>query len=168
MKLYTFGAGGRLAFELKEGVTHVGRAQNNDICIGDNTVSRTHLSIRRSGERCYVTDLKSENGTFIDGQYLESFVETEVKKGTPIVIGMTVIGIGESSIRQVMPFVNSMGFSVGDMNQSGIFQQSEEESGQKSLELIYKTSEALGRSTPLRQTLEKVLVRTGQPLPAGT
>jgi pSer/pThr/pTyr-binding forkhead associated (FHA) protein len=83
------------SFELREGVSLLGRAPENDICINDNTVSRKHLKIVVQEDRYFITDLWSQNKTLYGGEYLAPDQEVEIVQGAPVAIGMTVIGLGE-------------------------------------------------------------------------
>lgn len=52
---------------LREGVTTIGRAQENDVVISDALVSRYHARITLNKNTCRITDLGSGNGTFLNG-----------------------------------------------------------------------------------------------------
>jgi pSer/pThr/pTyr-binding forkhead associated (FHA) protein len=83
------------SFELKDPITYVGRTKDNDIQIKNQTVSRKHLKIVRRGNKYFITDLKSRNGTFINGNYIDPGIEPEAPEGVPIAIGMSLICLGE-------------------------------------------------------------------------
>jgi cardiolipin synthase len=53
---------------VREGLTAIGRAQENDIVITDALVSRHHAQITLDGGTCRITDLGSGNGTFLNGE----------------------------------------------------------------------------------------------------
>ena len=58
-------------FSLNQPLMTVGRAEgNNEIVVDDPSISRRHAQIRLSatGDRFTVLDLRSSNGTFVDGQ----------------------------------------------------------------------------------------------------
>ena len=55
---------------IREGVTAIGRAQENDIVISDVLVSRHHARITLDQGDCRITDLGSGNGTFVNGDRL--------------------------------------------------------------------------------------------------
>jgi adenylate cyclase len=145
------------SFPLKEGRTSVGRSQENDISIKDGTVSRLHLTISRNDDRYFLTDLGSQNGTFYDGKYLVPGVEVEAKEGIPIAIGMTIVSIGEASLGQAMPFLDSVGLTKETGEDSGIFVAHREKTNQRKLEFIYKVSGLLMRNLPRKDTLERIL-----------
>ena len=54
-------------FVIAGDVFRVGKAPENDLVLGDETVSRVHFEIVRDAKGYLVRDLKSTNGTFLDG-----------------------------------------------------------------------------------------------------
>ena len=48
-------------------VTAIGRADSSDVRLLGPSVSGTHATLLLKGERWYVVDLDSSNGTFVDG-----------------------------------------------------------------------------------------------------
>ena len=47
----------------------LGRSESSSLCLdGDLVVSRNHLQIEIDPPRCFVRDLKSANGTFVNGE----------------------------------------------------------------------------------------------------
>src|SRR4030042_3824573 len=82
----------------------VGRHSENDIRIDDRNVSRNHFKIQVIENKHFITDLGSKNGTFVEGRDLIPGIVTEVKEGVPIVIGMTILGIGDMSKLSLKPF----------------------------------------------------------------
>jgi predicted component of type VI protein secretion system len=95
------------SFDLVEKAVYIGRSSDNDIQILDKTVSRRHLKIRKEGNKYFLTDLKGQNGTFYNGNYLSPGIELEVKEGVPIEIGMGVICIGKGCMKQISPLLDS-------------------------------------------------------------
>ena len=49
----------------------IGRSPPADIVLGDPRVSRSHCTVELAGEDLKVTDLKSTNGTYIDGERVD-------------------------------------------------------------------------------------------------
>src|SRR5690242_18275925 len=54
-------------FMVSGDVFKVGKAPENDLVLADETVSRVHFEIARDAKGYLVRDLKSTNGTFLDG-----------------------------------------------------------------------------------------------------
>jgi pSer/pThr/pTyr-binding forkhead associated (FHA) protein len=145
------------SFELKDPITHVGRSKDNDIRIKNRTVSRKHLKIVRRGNKYFITDLKSRNGTFFNGNYIAPGLELEAPEGVPIAIGMSLICLGEGCLEEIMPVLDSIGFTKEIGEQSGIFLVHRDKTNQKKLELLYQVSEVLTENLPINETLEKIL-----------
>lgn len=72
-------------FELKEGIYLLGRDPESSIFLNDVTVSRRHAEIRIKAGKITIRDLGSLNGTFVNGQVINT--ETELKDGDIIQIG---------------------------------------------------------------------------------
>ena len=146
------------SFALEGNRVYVGRASDNDVQIADNTVSRKHLRIQRRGSRYFIADLGSRNGTFFNGSYIAPGLELEVKEGSPIVIGMSVICLGKGCIDEIMPFLDSIEMTRQRSEEnSGIFEVHRDRTNQRKLELLYKVSNTLSENLPLNERLEKTL-----------
>jgi pSer/pThr/pTyr-binding forkhead associated (FHA) protein len=68
----------------------IGRLDDNDIIIDDDTfISSHHARLEVRPEGVWVVDLKSTNGSFVNGQRLTG--ERSVRKGDRIQVGSTVL-----------------------------------------------------------------------------
>lgn len=97
-----------LSLGLKDQITYIGRSPENDIQISDNYVSRRHLELNKKGDKYFIKDLNSANGTFLNGKKIRSQVARRVKEGDTIVIGMTLICLGETCSDRVLSFLDSV------------------------------------------------------------
>lgn len=79
----------------KDSIT-IGRSIENDLIINDYKVTRVHCRIERIGEERYrITDLQSENGTYVNGQRLNGSME----------IGpFDVIRVGDTNVQWLHQF----------------------------------------------------------------
>ena len=145
------------SFELRDVATYIGRSLDNDIQIEDKTVSRKHLKIVKRGKKYFITDLKSRNGTFFNGNFIAPGLELEAKQGVPIAIGMSVICLGEGCKEHIMPLLHSIGLNKEPSEESGIFLEHRDKTNQRKLELLYKVSDLLMENLPINETLEKIL-----------
>ena len=73
-----------IRFEVTGSEVSIGRHPSNDICLSDTSVSRHHCAIRTDGDRYFVVDRESVNGTSINGVFIG---ECEVKTGDQIGVG---------------------------------------------------------------------------------
>ncbi|HLI80732.1 MAG TPA: FHA domain-containing protein, partial [Candidatus Binataceae bacterium] len=64
--------------------TKIGRATDNDIVLGDSSVSRHHASIESSNGSFRLRDLGSQNGTFVRGERVN---EAPLKNGDAVRVG---------------------------------------------------------------------------------
>lgn len=143
--------------EISEDVLFVGRSPDNDIRITDGTVSRKHLKVLRKSGKFFVQDLQSKNGTFVDGKHISAGVECEVQEGVPIVIGMTVLCIGEGCSEDVLSLLGSMEISGEGQKKKKAIAQKRPLTAKKNMELIYRVSNVLMESSDLNEILEKIL-----------
>ena len=77
------------AYDLPEGVTQVGRADENDIVLSGDLVSRKHCRLHVKGETVVFEDLGSRNGTKLNQQTVVGSVD--LKSGD-------VVGIGDNNL----------------------------------------------------------------------
>jgi len=94
--------------ELIRRITYVGRSAITDVQIKDRFVSREHLLLRKSGDKLLVMDLRSKNGTFLNGNQIRPGTEVEVKEGDSIVVGLNVICLGEKGSEEAQALILSV------------------------------------------------------------
>ena len=85
---------------LKDVLT-VGRNPGNDLVLADEIVSRNHALIRRDGERYFVIDQGSSNGTFLNGQPVG--IATKLNSGDDISMGETVLSFYHQQAEEQAP-----------------------------------------------------------------
>jgi pSer/pThr/pTyr-binding forkhead associated (FHA) protein len=91
-------------------IYRVGRSPDNQIHLSDTYVSRSHLKILKRGDRYFIQDLNSKNGTSVDGELIDPGVEIEVREGVPIVIGISVICLGKRCLEEVKALLDSIAY----------------------------------------------------------
>jgi pSer/pThr/pTyr-binding forkhead associated (FHA) protein len=72
------------SFTLPSAVTFIGRRVDCDMCIPLSVVSRRHCQIYTEYNKVMIRDLKSRNGTFLNGEQID---EAQVKAGDVLAIG---------------------------------------------------------------------------------
>ncbi len=73
------------SYDLPEGDTSLGRADENDIVLSGDMVSRQHARLRVQNGRVEVEDLESRNGTKVNGLAVEAAIA--LKPGDTITVG---------------------------------------------------------------------------------
>src|SRR5512143_3596855 len=76
------------SFLLASGEVSIGRDPGNQVCISDKSLSRRHCVIAGSGEMFVVRDLRSRNGTLLNGVPVE---EEPLHHGDQISVGESVM-----------------------------------------------------------------------------
>ena len=76
---------------LLEGYTSIGRNLGNDIVLDSDLVSSYHAEIIKSEDSFYLVDKGSLNGTYLNGEYLDSNLELLV--GDEIEIGPYILSL---------------------------------------------------------------------------
>lgn len=71
-------------FYLDKPVVSIGRLVSNDICLEDPFVSLHHCVIRNEGDEYVIEDLKSRNGTYVNGERVNA---CSLEEGSLIRIG---------------------------------------------------------------------------------
>jgi 3',5'-cyclic-nucleotide phosphodiesterase len=146
------------SFNLREDTNFVGRSLDNEIRLKDKTVSRKHLRVVRKGDKYLIRDLKSRNGTFVNGGFITPGNEVEIREGVPIAIGITVICIGQGCEEQMTPFLDSIELA-GETNEfNRTLDMQRDRTALRKLKFLYKVSNVLAEDLPLKRTLEKILV----------
>lgn len=75
-------------YDIQESPLTVGREENQVIQILDQGVSRAHAEIFRLGEMCFVRDLNSTNGTYVNDVKI---TEESLRAGDEMLIGTTIL-----------------------------------------------------------------------------
>jgi pSer/pThr/pTyr-binding forkhead associated (FHA) protein len=74
----------------------IGRAQEADVRVRDMSASRTHARLYREGSRYLLADLNGANGTYVNGQRIQS--ARVLKTGDLIEVGTTMLRFEEGSL----------------------------------------------------------------------
>ncbi|MFH1123011.1 MAG: GAF domain-containing protein, partial [Pseudomonadota bacterium] len=109
------------------------------------------------GEKFYIEDLKSRNGTFVNGEQISPGVETELQEGLPIVIGMSVICVGEGCSEHVTAFLDSIDDAWLTGEEAATSGEGRPSTTTKNMELLYRVTDTLSQSLDIREILERVL-----------
>ena len=73
--------------EVKSNTVTIGRSSSAQIRFSSPEVSGSHLTLEERDGIVYVTDLKSTNGTYIDGRKLKPYTAEPLRVGQKLIIG---------------------------------------------------------------------------------
>jgi len=91
---------------LTQATISIGRSSSSTIPLDTDTVSRYHFSLSYDGNRIFITDLESVNGTYLDGVRLQANQPTELNGGEEIQVGqirMTFHAVDDSPTLPLSP-----------------------------------------------------------------
>jgi transcriptional regulator with GAF, ATPase, and Fis domain len=99
-------------YSLASGELSIGRDPSNHLWISDPALSRQHCLLTRKGDRFFIRDLGSRNGTIVNGMTVD---ELQLQHGDQIYIGSSVLKFllagGEENLkRSHVEFVETMAF----------------------------------------------------------
>lgn len=148
---------GRL-FVLKSNTVQIGRASNNEVRLDEDSVSRKHAKIIFEKDQYYIEDLRSRNGTWVNGNAIQSGERVRVQEGVPIAFGNVLISLGKKCPSSRLP--NLYSINVQPRKDDGPKQAPFKErrgKQKKELELIYDICVGLMGTLDLREICEKML-----------
>jgi hypothetical protein len=76
---------------VKQGVLVLGRASSSDLRLQHPSISRRHAQLTRRGERLFLKDLGSQNGTFVNRARLTT--EVELHAGDMLALGNALLRV---------------------------------------------------------------------------
>jgi serine phosphatase RsbU (regulator of sigma subunit)/pSer/pThr/pTyr-binding forkhead associated (FHA) protein len=154
--------------ELRGDSLVIGRAGGCDLALADPFLSRQHSRIFRVGERLFVEDLGSRNGTFVNGRLIAG--PTELRAGDTIQISGSTLTVGSAppAARAQAEVADSTVFlrrrpAADLLTQQGAAAGAEDAETLRRyaarLKLLNEVHQALGRSLTLDALLELILDR---------
>jgi pSer/pThr/pTyr-binding forkhead associated (FHA) protein len=161
VKLYILGGPEKgKSFDLDSDLMIIGRGSECHIRVKDKSVSRQHLEILRKGNKYFITDLKSKNGTYVNDEQIKPGKQFEIEQGPIVAIGKTLFCVGEAYLADdddLTTVLDSVDLAK-EISQSGtVFVQDRPLTPQKNIELLYKVSHILKQSVNINEILENIL-----------
>ena len=145
------------SFDLERDVVYVGRSPRNDICLKDPYLSQRHLKVSKRGEKYFIQDLGSKNGTFVNGVAVSPDVEVEIPEGVAVTMGISVICLGKACLDSVMPFLDSIFDSDNLEDVASTDTLDRPMTLKRNMELISNVSDILRNPLSLNESLERIL-----------
>jgi diguanylate cyclase (GGDEF)-like protein len=146
------------SFEITSKSLFIGRDTDNDIQVLDPSVSRKHAKVSQKDSKVFIEDLRSQNGTWIDGAALKSGESYELAEGIPAALGNILICVGEACVKN--PISREYSFDL-----SWHFAPQKDDSSEndtlltdrKKLEQLYQLALEIGRSAGVEETCAKIM-----------
>ena len=149
-------------FDLRDEVYTIGRSPDNNIQILDRTVSRKHLKIFRKKNEYFIEDLKSRNGTFVNGARVQAGEEIEVKRGVPLAVGRVFLHLSGDYeevgvVDKKLQALDSIDLSKELGNGSAEIVKDRPMTPQKNMSLVGKVNDVLREALGINEILEQML-----------
>ena len=159
LKLYVIeGPGKGQSFDLGEGTMSLGRGPGNDIRIEDPSISHRHMKLEQREGRFFVEDLKSTNGTFMNGEMIAPGKVVELKEGVPIAAGNTLMVLDQAFTVGGTLVHHAVNFPVRQRKAKGlVFYKDRPMTNPRNLQLLYNVSNVLTESIEINEVLEKLM-----------
>ena len=146
------------SFVVKGESAQIGRGRVNQVCLDEPSVSRNHARIFVEDEQYFIEDLQSRNGTWINGNIIESGIKIPVQAGVPIAIGNVMVSLGKKCTADRLPdqYAISIQPPGGDSQKPSTVTDRRAKQ-KKELELIHDISLQLMGSLDLNELCGKAL-----------
>jgi diguanylate cyclase (GGDEF)-like protein len=82
--------------QINKNSASIGRGPDNDVRINESSVSKRHAIIFKTPNGYSIEDLKSQNGTWIDGSLISNGKKIAIESGIPISLGNVVVSAGKA------------------------------------------------------------------------
>ena len=147
-------------------VVCAGRGSENDIQLEGREISRKHFKFVVKNDSLYIEDLKSRNGTLLNGKAVVPGKEFEVKENDVLSIGNSEFQLsglpGVKDSPEKVPSIQPP--ETGSDGEEKPFKE-RRSMERKNLELIWEITELLRLSISINEVLEKVLKHIMTSLP---
>jgi pSer/pThr/pTyr-binding forkhead associated (FHA) protein len=146
------------SFDFDDNNVFIGRSSKNDVQIKDNAISRKHLKLFKIGKRFFIEDLKSTNGTLINGEPIASGESYEVNTDDSIQIGGTVIRLDDLPLIKMLEKKSVKPESskyAGDEKDE--VQKNRRTHAPKDLNLVFNISELIKETCDVNEFFERAL-----------
>ncbi len=160
-------------YKMGENSITLGRDVDSTIQILDKGASRNHAEIFMIGEMCFIRDLESRNGTFVNDERVD---EELLREGDRIQIGSTVMAF-ESSAGNVMGDTRNIEFSKSEDEDLGSTMElrlddlagvegSDEDRDSANFRAIYQIGKIISSEGNEDVLMDKILTNISQLVPA--
>src|SRR6185295_6048190 len=123
--VFSAGAVGTRIMPLDAGRIELGRTDGSPGQLDDGRVSRSHALVERDGERWMVTDLGSQNGTFVDGERILPRAPTPVARAAHALVAVNCAAIPEGLAERLLFGARRGAYSGIEADAAGYLQEAD-------------------------------------------
>jgi pSer/pThr/pTyr-binding forkhead associated (FHA) protein len=149
--------GGR-SIQIDKSSASIGRSPENDVRIDEASVSKRHATIFKTPKGYSIEDLRSQNGTWVDGSLIASGKRVEIEGGVPISLGNVLVSV-EKALPPVFASTQACIDLVGSTSEcdgKSILNDTLMTNRRK-LQQIFEISKSLSQSLDIKEVYEKIL-----------
>lgn len=147
-----------LTFEIEDDITTIGRSSGNSIIIKDLSISRKHAKVTLSGDKYFIEDLGSQNGTWINGHSMDPGYQIQLKEGDFISIGNVSMSVGQPYSEDGMITHYSIGLlEKPEQGRKDVLYRDTRITDRDKLEMMYEVCTVLMQSLDLDELAERLL-----------
>jgi sigma-B regulation protein RsbU (phosphoserine phosphatase) len=141
------------SFDLETQPMFIGRSPKNDIQIKDGRISRKQSKIFRIGDKFFIEDLRSTNGTCVNGRMITPGESHEVSEKDTISMADTVMRLEGGAGGQA----RSENAADEKEEKTDTMRRERRARSPKTLELVSRVSDLLGQSLSIQQLMDRIL-----------
>ena len=145
------------SFEIDKSTVFVGRSSKNDIQIKDATISRKQVKLFSLGNKLFVEDLKSTNGTKLNGKRIQPGEGIEVGESDILTMGDTVIQLTGLDSGLIPPSSRRAMVRTSPDSVDNTQIRSERRSIARNMQLIAELGELMKGKFSIHELCEKVV-----------
>jgi diguanylate cyclase (GGDEF)-like protein len=146
------------SMQINKDSASIGRGPNNDVRIDESSVSKRHAMIFKTPKGYLIGDLRSQNGTWIDGSLIPSGKKIEIESGVPISVGNVLVSVGKPLPRNFASVQASidLGEFITECDKKSILEDTLM-TNRRRLQQIFEISKLLMHSLETREVYDKIL-----------
>jgi diguanylate cyclase (GGDEF)-like protein len=136
----------------------IGRGAENDVQIDESSVSKRHAMIFKTPKGYLIEDLRSQNGTWIDGSLIASGKKIEIESGIPISLGNVLVSAGKALPLNFACLQTGidLGEFVTECDKKSVLDDTLM-TNRRRLQQIFEISKSLTQSLEIKEVYDKVL-----------
>jgi len=146
------------SYEIKKESALIGRGEENDLEITDASVSRKHARVFKNGKDYFIKDLRSQNGTWVDGNIINPGEKVRVGKGETVSLGNVILCLGRKCADGSIPnqyaidLSRSLGGVESDSSPGDTLM-----TNRRKLQQIHEITTVLIQSLDIREVFAKIV-----------